>query len=163
MMFRITNFWIALSLGQAFLQLVQRMYLTCNLKIFFRINRNAQIASSKIQILKKEKEKKLQIWHLQNIYQQIQLDLKVRQFQHVFILRCLQFFQKTNKNKSTWGIIVDRSNFFVRFLEELKTLKDILKLTDLYLHTLKGLYNITYLLWPPIWSISNQIIRFDPN
>ena len=33
---------------------------------------------------------------------------------------CLQFFQKTNENNSTWGIIVLKSNFFVRFLEELR-------------------------------------------
>ena len=32
---------------------------------------------------------------------------------------CLQFFQKTNENNSTWGIIVVMSNFFVSFLEEL--------------------------------------------
>ena len=38
------------------------------------------------------------------------------------ISKCLfgvfNFFQKTNKNKSTWGIIVVKSNLFVRFLEE---------------------------------------------
>ena len=33
---------------------------------------------------------------------------------------CLQFFQKKNKNNSTWGIIVVGSNFFIRFLEELR-------------------------------------------
>ena len=40
------------------------------------------------------------------------------------ISKCLfgvfKFFQKTNKNKSTWGIIVVKSNFFIRFLEELR-------------------------------------------
>ena len=35
-------------------------------------------------------------------------------------LLCLQFFQNTNENNSTWGTIVIRSNFFVRFVEELK-------------------------------------------
>ena len=30
----------------------------------------------------------------------------------------LQFFQKTNKNKWTWGIIVVKLNSFDRFLEE---------------------------------------------
>ena len=30
------------------------------------------------------------------------------------------FSQKTNENKSTWGIIVLKSNFFVRFLGELR-------------------------------------------
>ena len=40
------------------------------------------------------------------------------------------FLQKTNKNKSTWGIIVVKS--FVRFLEEIDNPKTILKLTDLY-------------------------------
>ena len=30
------------------------------------------------------------------------------------------FFQKKNKNKSTWGIIVVQLNLFVRFLEELR-------------------------------------------
>ena len=40
------------------------------------------------------------------------------------ILKCLfdvfNFSQKTNKNKSTWGIIVVKLNFFVRFLGEMK-------------------------------------------
>ena len=33
---------------------------------------------------------------------------------------CLQFSQITNENNSTWGTIVVKSNFFVRFLGELK-------------------------------------------
>ena len=33
---------------------------------------------------------------------------------------CLQFSQKTNENNSNWGTIVVKSNFFVRFLGELK-------------------------------------------
>ena len=33
---------------------------------------------------------------------------------------CLQSFQKTNENNSTWGTIVVGSNFFLHFLEELK-------------------------------------------
>ena len=33
------------------------------------------------------------------------------------------FSQKTNKNKSTWGITVLKSNFFVRFLGELRLAK----------------------------------------
>ena len=32
-----------------------------------------------------------------------------------------EFFQITNENNLTWGIIVVKSNFFVRFLEEFKT------------------------------------------
>ena len=32
----------------------------------------------------------------------------------------LKIFQKTNENKSTWGIIVVKLKFFVRFLEELR-------------------------------------------
>ena len=32
----------------------------------------------------------------------------------------LQFFQKSNENNSTWGTLVVKSNFFVRFLDELK-------------------------------------------
>ena len=39
------------------------------------------------------------------------------------IFGVFKFFQKTNENKSTWGIIVVKSNFFVRFLEELRILK----------------------------------------
>ena len=40
------------------------------------------------------------------------------------LLFCVfKFFQKTNKNKSTWGIIVVKLNFFVRFLEELRIIK----------------------------------------
>ena len=34
------------------------------------------------------------------------------------------FFQKTNENKSTWGIIVVKSNSFVRFLEETSVWKN---------------------------------------
>ena len=33
---------------------------------------------------------------------------------------CLQFSQKTNENNLTWGTIVVKSNFFVRFLGEFK-------------------------------------------
>ena len=33
------------------------------------------------------------------------------------------FLQKTNENKSTWGIIVVKSNSFVRFLEEIEDIK----------------------------------------
>ena len=40
------------------------------------------------------------------------------------VLKCLfgvfNFLQKTNENKSTWVIIVVKSNLFVRFLEELR-------------------------------------------
>ena len=40
------------------------------------------------------------------------------------ISKCLfgvfDFSQKTNENKSTWGIIVVKSNFFIRILEELR-------------------------------------------
>ena len=40
------------------------------------------------------------------------------------ILKCrfcvFKFFQKTNKNKLNWGIIVVKLNFFVCFLEELR-------------------------------------------
>ena len=43
------------------------------------------------------------------------------------ISKCLfgvfNFSQKTNKNKSTWGITVFKSNFFVRFLGELRLAK----------------------------------------
>ena len=31
-----------------------------------------------------------------------------------------KFFQKMNENKLTWGIVVVESNFFVRFLKELR-------------------------------------------
>ena len=33
---------------------------------------------------------------------------------------CLQFSQKTNENNSTWGTIVVKSIFFIRFMGELK-------------------------------------------
>ena len=33
---------------------------------------------------------------------------------------CLQFSQKSNENNSTWGTLLVKSNFFLRFLEELK-------------------------------------------
>ena len=34
------------------------------------------------------------------------------------------FLQKTNENKSTWGIIVVKSNSFVHFLEEIEDIKN---------------------------------------
>ena len=33
------------------------------------------------------------------------------------------FLQKTNENKSIWGIIVVKSNSFIRFLEEIDDIK----------------------------------------
>ena len=43
------------------------------------------------------------------------------------ISKCLfgvfNFLQKTNENKSTWGIIIVKSNLFVCFLEEIDDLK----------------------------------------
>ena len=43
------------------------------------------------------------------------------------ISKCLfgvfKFFQKTNENKSTWGIIVVKSNFFVRFFGRIEDTK----------------------------------------
>ena len=36
---------------------------------------------------------------------------------------CLQFYQKTNENNSTWGTIVVKLISFVRFLGELKITK----------------------------------------
>ena len=48
------------------------------------------------------------------------------------IFVCTQFFQKLNENKLNWGIIIVKLNFFVRFLEELRIPKKLLKLTDLY-------------------------------
>ena len=44
------------------------------------------------------------------------------------ISKCLfgvfNFFQKMNKNKSTWGIIVVKSNSFIHFLEETSAWKN---------------------------------------
>ena len=37
------------------------------------------------------------------------------------------FLQKMNKNKSSWSIIVEKSNSFVRFLEEIKDTKNNFK------------------------------------
>ena len=39
-----------------------------------------------------------------------------------------RFPQKTNKSKSTWGIIVVKSNFFVLFLEEIEDIKNPLEI-----------------------------------
>jgi hypothetical protein len=36
-----------------------------------------------------------------------------------WIFGAVDFLQKTNKNKLTWGIIVVKSNSFVCFLEEI--------------------------------------------
>ena len=52
----------------------------------------------------------------------------------------VDFLQKTNENKSTWGIIVVKTNFFVHFLEEIKdfpfrnylTLKKATKIDEIF-------------------------------
>ena len=48
-------------------------------------------------------------------------------FKGHLISKCLygvfKFFKKTNKNKSTWGVIVVKLKNFIRFLEELRTPK----------------------------------------
>ena len=45
---------------------------------------------------------------------------------------CLQFSQKTNKNNSTWGTIVVKLDFFVRFFGRIEdTKKHISELTDI--------------------------------
>ena len=53
---------------------------------------------------------------------------KVLQTKGQLISKCLfgafNFFQKTNENRSTWGIIVIKSNSFIRFLEETSALKN---------------------------------------
>ena len=36
----------------------------------------------------------------------------------------VDFLQKMNENKSTWGIIVVKSNSFFHFLEEIEDIKD---------------------------------------
>ena len=48
-----------------------------------------------------------------------------------YLFGVFSFFQKTNENKWTWGIIVVKSNSFVRFLEEIDDSKTISKSTDL--------------------------------
>ena len=40
-----------------------------------------------------------------------------------WIFGVFNFLQKTNENKSIWGIIVVKSNSFVRFLEEIEDIK----------------------------------------
>ena len=47
------------------------------------------------------------------------------------------FLQKTNENKSTWGIIVVKSNSFVRFLEEIEDIKNPFKI----------IWPLTFTLW----------------
>ena len=41
------------------------------------------------------------------------------------------FLQKSNENKSTWGVIVVKSNSFVHFLEEIGDTKNHFELSDL--------------------------------
>ena len=45
-------------------------------------------------------------------------------FKGQLISKCLfgvlNFFQNTNENKSTWVIMIVKSNFFIHFLEELR-------------------------------------------
>ena len=75
---------------------------------------------------------KPKILHLSNLeslttlqypqYKPRQAHLHIKITKGQLISKCLigafNFFQKTNENKSTWGIIVVKSNSFVRFLEE---------------------------------------------
>ena len=51
------------------------------------------------------------------------------------------FFQKTNENKSTWGIIVVKANLFVRFLEELSAWKN---------HD-DFVWPLVYIMWNVFW------------
>ena len=49
------------------------------------------------------------------------------------------FLQKTNENKSTWGVIVVKSNSFVRFLEEIKDIKNLFEIIwPLVVHQVTG-------------------------
>ena len=62
------------------------------------------------------------------------------------------FLQKTNENKSTWGIMIVKSNFFVRFLEEIKDTKNsfeiiwLLIITSFYQVYLKERNSLAWLL-----------------
>ena len=59
-----------------------------------------------------------------NVRCNFMLHRSVGMFTGELITKCLfdvfKFFQKTNENKSTWGILVVKLNFFVPFLEELR-------------------------------------------
>ena len=69
--------------------------------------------------------------------------LKVTWFQKLsfkgqLISKCyfgiFNFFQKTNKNKSTWGFIVVKLNSFVHFLEETLNLKKLFQFCLAFLY-----------------------------
>ena len=44
------------------------------------------------------------------------------------VFEVVDFLQKTNENKSTWGIIVVKSNSFVHFLEEIDDPKNLFEI-----------------------------------
>ena len=53
------------------------------------------------------------------------------------------FLQKTNENKSTWGIIVVKSNSFVRFLEEIEDTKNHFEIIWPLVTILKALLSLS--------------------
>ena len=64
---------------------------------------------------------------------------------------CLQFSQKTNGKNSTWVTIVVKSNFFIRFLGELKLLKRHFEinwpLAEFWIHFFRPEFNSHCDLW----------------
>ena len=68
------------------------------------------------------------------------------------ISKCLfgvfKFFQKTNENKSTWGIIVVKLDFFICFLEELRIPKSLFEINwplTTYVHPKNLIIYLTHL------------------
>ena len=56
----------------------------------------------------------------------------------------VDFLQKTNENKSTWGIIAVKSNSFIRFLEEIDDPKNHFEINwplEQFIQTVKGQNN----------------------
>ena len=86
-----------------------------------------------------------------NVRCNFMLHRSVGMFTGELITKCLfdvfKFFQKTNENKSTWGILVVKLNFFVPFLEELRIPKSPFEINwPLMLYKMCSLYSCVHTL-----------------
>ena len=76
------------------------------------------------------------------------------------------FLQKTNENKSNWGIIVVKSNSFVRFLEKIEDIKTpfeiylpLAGLTDKLYKTITLCFCVFCTLWKSLFHIGRKLVR----
>ena len=83
-------------------------------------------------------------------------------FKGQLISKCLfcvfNFFQKTNENKSTWGVIVVKLNSFLRFLEEFTAWQFAFEFYWPLEARVEILTNISFVFWS-IWRHQKDISK----